>query len=136
VLCNGLARLEYRGYDSAGESNRKPNSTRRDHACTCLCVPGIGIDGDGPDSPLILFKEVGKVAALRKHIAESYATPAPSSVNSNGNSTAKPVDMTKVFFSQTSFAHTRWATHGIPAVLNCHPHVSDALTEFSLVHSR
>ena len=43
--------------------------------------------------------------------------------------------MKKVFLSQTSMAHTRWATHGVPNPLNCHPHVSDARTEFSLVHS-
>ena len=48
ILCNGLARQEYRGYDSAG----------------------IGIDGDKPGE-MFFFKEVGKVAGLRKHIAES-----------------------------------------------------------------
>ncbi|WWD04842.1 glutamine-fructose-6-phosphate transaminase (isomerizing) [Kwoniella europaea PYCC6329] len=110
VLCNGLARLEYRGYDSAG----------------------IGIDGDTPTSPLIMFKTVGKVASLRKDIAEATATPSPAEEN-----TAEPqkVDMKKVFLSQTSMAHTRWATHGVPSNTNCHPHVSNALTEFSLVHN-
>ncbi|EIW73568.1 hypothetical protein TREMEDRAFT_70994 [Tremella mesenterica DSM 1558] len=113
VLCNGLSRLEYRGYDSAG----------------------IGIDGDTPTSPIILFKEVGKVAALRKHIAEGIPTPAPSPDNVAVNGSAKHVDMSKVFLSQTSMAHTRWATHGVPNPLNCHPHVSDPMTEFSLVHN-
>ncbi|KAK6908216.1 glutamine-fructose-6-phosphate transaminase (isomerizing) [Kwoniella mangroviensis CBS 10435] len=110
VLCNGLARLEYRGYDSAG----------------------IGIDGDTPTSPLVMFKTVGKVASLRKDIAEATATPSPAEAN-----TAEPhkVDMKKVFLSQTSMAHTRWATHGVPSNTNCHPHVSNALTEFSLVHN-
>lgn len=86
---------------------------------------------------MILFKEVGKVAALRKHIAESVATPLPcqSSGNAAVGSGGVKVDMKKVFLSQTSMAHTRWATHGVPAVVNCHPHVSDARTEFSLVHS-
>ncbi|ORY24309.1 putative glutamine-fructose-6-phosphate transaminase [Naematelia encephala] len=115
TLCNGLARLEYRGYDSAG----------------------IGIDGDSPTDPVILFKEVGKVAALRKHIAEAIATPYPSEANGHANSNGhgKTVDMTKVYLSQTSMAHTRWATHGVPSPLNCHPHVSDSHTEFSLVHN-
>ncbi|KAI9632044.1 uncharacterized protein MKK02DRAFT_41687 [Dioszegia hungarica] len=121
VLCNGLARLEYRGYDSAG----------------------IGIDGDTPESPIILFKEVGKVAALRKHIAEGFPTPLPSELNGNGangndNSHVQgstKLDMNKTFVSQTSMAHTRWATHGVPSVLNCHPHVSGENTEFSLVHN-
>jgi glucosamine--fructose-6-phosphate aminotransferase (isomerizing) len=43
--------------------------------------------------------------------------------------------MTKVFLSQTSMAHTRWATHGPPSTKNCHPHVSDARTEFAIVHN-
>ncbi|WVQ96663.1 glutamine-fructose-6-phosphate transaminase (isomerizing) [Kwoniella sp. CBS 9459] len=113
VLCNGLARLEYRGYDSAG----------------------IGIDGDGPGSPILMFKTVGKVASLRKEILEAVPTPDPSNSGSNGVTDPKKVDMTKVFVSQTSMAHTRWATHGVPSNTNCHPHVSNALTEFSLVHN-
>jgi glucosamine--fructose-6-phosphate aminotransferase (isomerizing) len=99
---------------------------------------GIGIDGDSPHKPIILFKEVGKVAALRKHIADAVATPLPSELNGHGLSGAQgpTVDMNKVFLNQTSMAHTRWATHGVPSPLNCHPHVSDPLTEFSLVHSQ
>ncbi len=99
---------------------------------------GIGIDGDSPDAPIVLFKEVGKVAALRKHIADAVATPVPAVANgnANGNGHTQTVDMDKVFFSQTSMAHTRWATHGVPSPLNCHPHVSDIMTEFSLVHSQ
>ncbi|WRT67797.1 glutamine-fructose-6-phosphate transaminase (isomerizing) [Kwoniella shivajii] len=109
VLCNGLARLEYRGYDSAG----------------------IGIDGDTPTSPLVLFKTVGKVASLRKDIEEAIITPSPA----NEGAEPSKVDMKKVFLSQTSMAHTRWATHGVPSNTNCHPHVSNTLTEFSLVHN-
>ncbi|TFK46829.1 isomerising glucosamine-fructose-6-phosphate aminotransferase [Heliocybe sulcata] len=94
TLCNGLARQEYRGYDSAG----------------------FVVDGDKPGE-VFYFKEVGKVAGLRKKVAEST------------------VDTQKAFITQCSIAHTRWATHGAPSTKNCHPVRSDPTSEFCLVHN-
>jgi len=76
ILMEGLQRLEYRGYDSAGVAVR---------------------DADGE---LKRFRSLGKVAALKTLVESSDVT------------------------GTLGIAHTRWATHGVPAERNAHPHMS------------
>jgi glucosamine--fructose-6-phosphate aminotransferase (isomerizing) len=84
ILVEGLKRLEYRGYDSAGVAI---------------------IDAA---HPLQLVRAVGKVAQLEAALL------------------AQPRD------GSTGISHTRWATHGVPAERNSHPHVS---RDVAVVHN-
>lgn len=84
ILIEGLRRLEYRGYDSAG---------------VAVLAPGKDIKRT---------RAVGKVIELEKALD------------------------TEPLHGHLGIAHTRWATHGIPAERNAHPHLSERL---AVVHN-